>query len=387
MAATRDPTSTSRRRLPRWLLLVLALAALIVGVRVLAGLALHTSTPWVVTEGTSMWPTVRQGELALIEGVSPRSLHRGEIVAVRVPPNYQRVYPYPPVILHRIRRVFRAGGQLRVVTQGDHNRYPDPLWFPAADVQGRLVRLIPDVGFLPLFVESRYGLIAVGGLLFLGLLYWLVMLGLEWAELSQRARALTAHETGVDLGELTRAIHAYGQHLASHTESVQAMAASARALQDVVERQTRILTRLEQWFDRWSQGRVPPPPRDVSARPEVSFGAGAMPSAPPSTVPARPVSVPSLGADPAGLLPAPDRLSWSAAAVSDLKRLKSKDAGRVLRVLERRGRRPVRPAHPVTVLEASGFSIWLHATEDGWQVERVVPDRLPPGAGPEDLVH
>lgn len=384
-----------RKGFPRWLGVLLAIVALAAAVRLGAGALLGTSMPWVVTEGTSMWPTVRAGDLAIIQGVSPRSLHRGEIVAVSVPANYQRVYHYPPVILHRIRRVFRAGGELRIVTKGDHNPYPDPLWFPAGDVRGRLVRLIPDVGFVPLFVQSRYGLLAIGGLLVLALLYWLVTVGLEGAERSRSRAAPVSNAAGVDLGELTTAIHAYGQHLASHTESVQAMAASARALQEVVERQTRILGRLEQWFEQWGGVMLRTPERDgrrTRVDPFPSLGAlGALgddvPRSPSTPSPRPADAAPASGVDLAGLLPTTNEVSWSVAAVNDLKRLTPRDSGRVLAALERRSRGSLRASEAITVLPAPGFSIWLHATPSGWQVERVVPDHIPPGTAPDDLLH
>ena len=361
----------------RWLIVLIVVLALAAAVRIGAGVVLNTNVPWVVQQGSGMEPAIAKGDLALVQRLSPAGLHSGEIVAIAVPPSYRALHNEPPVILRRIVRVYETAGGLSLVTRGDHNRYPDPRPFAAGDVRGRVVGVIPLLGWVPLVVDQHIGLTVIVGLLVLALLYRFSTTGFRGVRvLRARARAASP-ASGMDLSDLTAAINVYGQHLASHTESVQAMAASARALQEVVERQTRILLRLDEWFEQRNGLLAGSSDREAPPR---SLAAPSPPPAPESepslTVP--PAAPPPLraGGDPAGVLPEP-ALTWSLGAVNDMKHLSARDAARIVALLERRGRIPVLALDAASVVEGPGFAVWLRATRDGWEVSRVVSDRSP----------
>lgn len=245
-------TTSPRSRAPwplnlPWKNLGSLLVALIIGWAgfTLPPLLLHTPHPFVITEGTSMLPTIRTGEIAVLAGASPRTLHVGEIVAVAVPQVDQTSYHYHALILHRIYRMRMRQGQLWLRTKGD-NQSADPFWVRASAVTGRLVWTVPYVGLIPLFAQSRYGLMALGGLLVLALLYVLLQSLLDVLErpASKESEAPPADQIP-GLAGLSAAIDLYGQHLMSHTRVMQEMAASAKQLRLAAERQNAILDRLE----------------------------------------------------------------------------------------------------------------------------------------------
>jgi signal peptidase I len=291
------------------LLLVVCLAATAIGY-----VTLHSPTPLEVTSGSSMLPTIRTGELAIIQGVPTRALHVGQIVAVQVPINDQVFKHYPPIILHRIYRIEWRHGQEWLKTKGD-NQGPDPFWVPVSAIGGRLVVAIPVVGYLLLYLKSMDGLIGLGGLLVLYLLYrFLVFLTVLAARESEEttapspapARGADASSAGVldtldelirrtdeiqetlsglkttatrdggstpaiirptpNLDRLVMAIETYGAHLQSHTAVVMRMAESAALLEEAARHQNAILERLSARLEVPIPMRPPAPSRDPLSR-------------------------------------------------------------------------------------------------------------------------
>lgn len=245
-------TGTTPNRMPvlqrsHWRSLGAVLAVVVIGWAgfMLPPLLLHTPHPFVITEGTSMLPTIRTGEIAVLGGTSPSTLHRGEIVAVAVPQIDQTTYHYHALILHRIYRVQMRQGQLWIRTKGD-NQGADPFWVKASAVTGRLLWAVPYVGLIPLFARSQYGLMALGGLLVLALLYFLLQSLMDALDRPSLAPPESPSPTTIPgLADLSAAIDLYGQHLMSHTRVMQEMAASAEQLRLAAERQNAILERLE----------------------------------------------------------------------------------------------------------------------------------------------
>lgn len=228
---------SGRHAAARWLLA--AVLAALAWCAVVLGLG--TTHPLVVTVGRSMLPTLHTGELAVIRGVSPFDLHVGEIVAVRIPPVDQHKYNYAPEIVHRIVGLSLQGGQLTVQTKGDHET-PDPFTVPASAVDGSLLVAIPGVGYVLLFLHSRPGLIALGGLVLLALVYVLLGSLTDVMEGPAGEGAGTSAETG----ELALAIREYAVHLQSHTKVVRELGGTTEHLWTAAATQNEILRDLRQ---------------------------------------------------------------------------------------------------------------------------------------------
>lgn len=210
-------------------------------------LVFGTAHPLQVTSGHSMLPTLRTGDVAIIQSVAPWDLHVGEIVAVHVPRADQTTYHsyhYPPEIVHRISALDLQGSGLIVQTKGD-SQGPDPFTVPATDVTGRMVLAVPFVGYGFLFVRSRPGHIAVIGLLVLALAYWAI--GALFGTSEGGGRPVTL---GGETEELALAIREYGEHLRSHTRVVRELGDTTVALRQAAVSQNDILD----WYGRRWEG-------------------------------------------------------------------------------------------------------------------------------------
>lgn len=111
-------------------------------------------TPRVVISG-SMLPSVRPGDVALIEAATPgpATLPRGRIVLVRDPSRSSGFY------LHR---VVRYGASGRLVTKGDANSSEDWPAVDAARVAGQARLVVPAVG-LPMLWWRDHDWAALAG--------------------------------------------------------------------------------------------------------------------------------------------------------------------------------------------------------------------------------
>jgi signal peptidase len=225
-----------------------AIPFLVVGILGLAVVTvLGTTTPLVVTDGISMLPTLRTGELAVLEGVTPAALRVGEIVAVRVPAHDQRTYHYPPLIVHRIFALELQGSRLMVQTKGDNHQAPEPFLVPASNVRGRLLLAIPYLGEPLLFVHSRPGEIALGGLILLALLYFaLTSVADALAESQRPAGAAPGSSSSGEIASLTLAVQEYGHHLMSHTRVMQELGGTTHELREATVSQNEVLTSLQE---------------------------------------------------------------------------------------------------------------------------------------------
>jgi signal peptidase I len=149
---------------PIWkqtLYLLLALL-LVVGAFSAAAVLLGTQAPLAAVTSGSMTPTIKQGDLLVIQGVSPQSLQVGNIIV------YRTTDPYlsDELIVHRIIQINKADGNIvGFVTKGDNNPYPDtvygfepPTGIPPQYVVGKVVFVIPLLGFIVLFLKQPGGL-------------------------------------------------------------------------------------------------------------------------------------------------------------------------------------------------------------------------------------
>jgi signal peptidase I len=89
--------------------------------------------------GGSMSPTIRDGDVVLIDPVTPAELRRGLIVAASIDGR---------LTIHRVIAVRRKGGEIRVRLRGDNRVEADP-WVGTAELVGKIDRLERDGRSLP----------------------------------------------------------------------------------------------------------------------------------------------------------------------------------------------------------------------------------------------
>jgi signal peptidase I len=112
------------------------------------------SVDYVIVGGRSMLPTLRGGDLVVVQ--KQRAYELGDVVAYHVPGGVFRGRR----IIHRIVGGDPANG---FVLRGDNNP-DDDLWYPRqANIEGKLWLRIPAAGQVVAFVRSPAVLAAVAG--------------------------------------------------------------------------------------------------------------------------------------------------------------------------------------------------------------------------------
>jgi len=116
-----------------------------------------------------MRPLAQRGDLLVTQQTSTRSLRVGQIVALSPPGG-------GATVMHRIVTLKRTGRLTTITTRADGSRVADP-WGPIAvpsSTTYRLVRVVPKLGFIPIWAHhsaasGRNVLIVGTGLLFIAI--------------------------------------------------------------------------------------------------------------------------------------------------------------------------------------------------------------------------
>lgn len=140
-----------RRYLPSLLATTLALAFIVL---LVLPMLLNGGSLLAVVKGYSMLPTLREGDVVLLEKTPPDSIKPGDIVIYSAGDR---------LIIHRVIDVEVRDGRYYYVTKGDNNSVPDLIYFedglgvPYERVLGRVVGFngyvfkIPYLGYISLF--------------------------------------------------------------------------------------------------------------------------------------------------------------------------------------------------------------------------------------------
>lgn len=154
------------------------LAVLLAGTYIALALSWHVNPPFVPVEGQSMRPFLVTGDLVLLHGVNPTTLHKGQVIAVTVPQADQQKYDLPGEVVHRIISITHSPESgLVFQTKGDANAGADVFQTPAANVIGVMTGKVAGAGYPVLFFRSRQGEIFLGAAGLIVLVYLL----LGWA--------------------------------------------------------------------------------------------------------------------------------------------------------------------------------------------------------------
>ncbi|WP_165847763.1 signal peptidase I [Ammonifex thiophilus] len=95
----------------------------------------------------SMQPGIKKGDIVLIKKVkdAEREIRLGDIVQFRVEQNY---------ITHRIIEIREIKGVKLYTTKGDANRAPDPELVHPEQVKGKVIYVVPKIGWAALFLKT-----------------------------------------------------------------------------------------------------------------------------------------------------------------------------------------------------------------------------------------
>ncbi len=97
--------------------------------------------------GVSMEPTLEAGDIVVTRDISPEQIKVGDIVRFR---------NGSITIMHRVTEIYRSGTTTWIVTKGDNNNHADnPI--TAEQVEGKVVAVIPKVGWIGIFIKNTLG--------------------------------------------------------------------------------------------------------------------------------------------------------------------------------------------------------------------------------------
>ena len=141
---------------------------------VLLPLSADTSSyPLAIVDGSSMYPTLQNGDIVYFHSVANASSIANGTIIVFVQGNTGSLFDglVRPVVIHRVvGEVIQADGYVNYVTKGDNNDVNDPFLTRSDHVLGIASQSIPKVGLLILFLKSPQGLIATIGIISLAYL-------------------------------------------------------------------------------------------------------------------------------------------------------------------------------------------------------------------------
>jgi signal peptidase len=95
----------------------------------------------------SMSPAMEVGDMAIVAKTPVQELHVGDIIQF----SWENV-----TILHRIIAISQVGGVLQFSTKGDANTQPDPEPISQNQIQGKIVAIIPKIGWTSLYLKEFY---------------------------------------------------------------------------------------------------------------------------------------------------------------------------------------------------------------------------------------
>lgn len=140
------------RQVRRWVAFSICLAISMIALVAAVVVGLGTAHPFLAIESGSMAPTFVRGDLVVIQHVTASEIKVGTIVA------YSTTCLPSPVV-HRVIAVAMTAGGPVYTTKGDHNPTPDPCTVPYSAVLGRVVLILPVVGYFVLFPQFTIALL------------------------------------------------------------------------------------------------------------------------------------------------------------------------------------------------------------------------------------
>ncbi|HEX7464708.1 MAG TPA: signal peptidase I [Actinomycetota bacterium] len=142
---------------PRTLARLAACAVLWTIGGLLLGLCLAITLPNLVGDRSltvmsgSMDPTLRVGDVVIVNQISPLDAKIGDVVTFRDPSNPTRL------VTHRVRDIEISNGVVRFVTKGDANTSVEHWKIPTNGTIGRVAYHVPGIGYALFWIRGRFG--------------------------------------------------------------------------------------------------------------------------------------------------------------------------------------------------------------------------------------
>ncbi len=150
---------------------LLALAPILAALVFWAGLMLVLGTPYplMVVSGSSMEPTLEDGDLVVVKGIRIEDIKVGDIVAFYEPRTHAKI------ITHRVIRIVKTqSGKVLLETKGDNNPESDYErwgWLVSEDdLIGKVIYRLPGLGRVVRFMRTPVGVLLIA--MFYGLLLY-----------------------------------------------------------------------------------------------------------------------------------------------------------------------------------------------------------------------
>ena len=122
----------------------------------IGGLILGTSNPWMICEGNSMEPAINHGDLAIITGVNPRDLSPSDVIVfqkVNLVGSPDELSTLSMPVAHRIQYLNALNNHFHFKTRGDNNAQADDWAVPEEGISGKVILIIPKVGYALLIFQ------------------------------------------------------------------------------------------------------------------------------------------------------------------------------------------------------------------------------------------
>ena len=145
----------------------LILLIILAGVGSLPLIAKTSTYPLTVVDGTSMYPTLQEGDLVYYHAINNNAVPNGTIIIFSQNQNGNPLSALmPPTVIHRvIDQKINPDGTITYQTKGDNNDFIDGTPVEPNQILGASTIVIPKIGLLFLFIKSPQGLVASVGLI------------------------------------------------------------------------------------------------------------------------------------------------------------------------------------------------------------------------------
>lgn len=149
--------------------------------------AIGADASHVVLSG-SMAPAIEAGDVVIVRDVPAQTIEEGDVITFETPTG-----GLPTT--HRVTEVQGSGADLAFQTKGDANEDADPERISPAEVNGKVIGVIPFIGHVILFATTPLGLVV-----FLGLPFGLLIVSEAWV-FAKEASGKSAREASDGSGD------------------------------------------------------------------------------------------------------------------------------------------------------------------------------------------
>jgi signal peptidase len=126
---------------------------LIISIKPIASFLLKTSRPFIVVMSNSMQPTLKPGDLLVVQGSYFRKSQVGDILVFK--PKW-----FNKLIIHRVVKIEHFNDQTKIFTKGDALNHLDIGYVEPNEIRGYLSWRIPRIAFLPYILWTAYEKVA-----------------------------------------------------------------------------------------------------------------------------------------------------------------------------------------------------------------------------------